>query len=1361
MNGVISGSGGLIKNSTGTANLNAVMTYTGPTTINGGILAIINPSAINAGGAITINAGSLGLPDGTNVTKGITLNGGAIEALAGNVNSTITGNITLSANSFLKSDAGTLTVNGNINLNGFTLTGEGAGNIVVNGAISGNTTNTPSQGLQGSYYATSALPNGTGDFLLDPNNSGYIGNLTPTSTDTTNQINFPNVSANGFAPDFPGIKGSNVAAHWVGSIMIDNPGIIQFQSSSDDGSVVFIDGKLTVNNPGGHGTPGPSPNGTATLSAGLHSIEVIYYQGGGGAAEVLNWDPLDTNTYVAVPADHLFTASTNAVDKLGSGTMTLNGANTYIGGTNINGGILVAGNATALNPSGAPVNINAGALGLPAVGGVNLPANQVLNLNGGTIENLGGTNTITAPLSLSIPSSITSDAGKLLLNGAISQNTSNLTFTGAGETDVNGVISSTAVPLVAGLLEAQMAGNIDTTSLGDPTLGTTIQLSPLMGEVTGNDHAIVATNQHIWATNDEWIYTGQMFWPNFNGTGTGYISFAKAVDDDVSVKVDGVSYMLNTTWNTDEGTGEIGLPTGWHNVDFRFSNGGGGAGADAQNTNGWNGFTTTEGFVYRVDAGPSDPLGGGTAVSGGAGLAGPGANNGDINANGYSIPVDPGDGSLFRQTGPGSVVQSGTGTTVFNAANTYTGTTFVSQGTLVMGNVNALGVADGTPGTGTVVNGGSLGLQGGITFPATETLALSGTGANGAGALENISGSNIINQPINLTLDTTIGSSAGTLTLNGTISSPTAKPNLTFTGAGNTVVNGQVAGGLQILNLTGNYYSSLTTGSTSGLLDPTNANWIGNYTPVLTAPVTTSLQFVNNGVGGTGFPPYTSLTGSNIGALWVGTINITQATPISFITGSDDGSRMWIDGTGPTNTTGATLVVDNNFDQGVTYRTAGPQTLTPGLHNIAIAFYNGGGGGGMFANWDLTGTAVAGTTTPHTPIPFSLPGVLNLTKTGTGTVTLANASNTYNGSTTVNGGTLVGNGDISLGATANAPITIGAGTLEVTPGTSYSTTHPIVLTDPAATIKLDGPATDVVTVPVSIIGAGALNKTGTGTLSVGGNNVYSGGTTVTAGALNVTNAGSLGSGKVTLNGGLLSINSPPPRVAQLTSATGWNQDVIWANSEFSPATGSTVGLDGTGTGNYRLYETGALFSPSGSGLAHNGSITSVTSGLTYQLQPYTANNDLRIPGPSNSGTLTLAPANASNPNTFQSLSFLDLAANGGNAIYSAKVNFADGTSTTFANLVAPDMAGTAPPAISGLGRIKADGTASFDTPKNGQMFDQTITLVCRGCSQGREIGHVHGNLLDDEQSGQAEYLRHQRSGKLLDVELQQQRCRHG
>ena len=91
---------------------------------------------------------------------------------------------------------------------------------------------------------------------------------------------------------------------------------------------------------------------------------------------------------------------------------------------------------------------------------------------------------------------------------------------------------------------------------------------------------------------------------------------------------------------------------------------------------------------------------------------------------------------------------------------------------------------------------------------------------------------------------------------------------------------------------------------------------------------------------GSAFPaPYNS-GATYMEVVWTGNFTANVAGSYIFTTGSDDGSRLWIDGSGPTNTTGATLVVDNWFDQGTTYR-SGTITLSAGLHTIAIAFYNG------------------------------------------------------------------------------------------------------------------------------------------------------------------------------------------------------------------------------------------------------------------------------------------------------------------------------------------------------------------------------------------------------------------------------------
>jgi len=65
-----------------------------------------------------------------------------------------------------------------------------------------------------------------------------------------------------------------------GYVAIDEPGLHTFRSASDDGSVVFIGNQVVVNNDGGHGAPGPAPDGSAFFpAAGLYPIEVAWFNG--------------------------------------------------------------------------------------------------------------------------------------------------------------------------------------------------------------------------------------------------------------------------------------------------------------------------------------------------------------------------------------------------------------------------------------------------------------------------------------------------------------------------------------------------------------------------------------------------------------------------------------------------------------------------------------------------------------------------------------------------------------------------------------------------------------------------------------------------------------------------------------------------------------------------------------------------------------------------------------------------------------------------------------------------------------------------------------------------------------------------
>ena len=65
-----------------------------------------------------------------------------------------------------------------------------------------------------------------------------------------------------------------------GFIDIPKDGVYRFFTSSDDGSCLFIDGKLVVNNDELHSLT--EKNGYTALSKGIHSIKVTFFQKEGG-----------------------------------------------------------------------------------------------------------------------------------------------------------------------------------------------------------------------------------------------------------------------------------------------------------------------------------------------------------------------------------------------------------------------------------------------------------------------------------------------------------------------------------------------------------------------------------------------------------------------------------------------------------------------------------------------------------------------------------------------------------------------------------------------------------------------------------------------------------------------------------------------------------------------------------------------------------------------------------------------------------------------------------------------------------------------------------------------------------------------
>ena len=98
--------------------------------------------------------------------------------------------------------------------------------------------------------------------------------------------------------------------------------------------------------------------------------------------------------------------------------------------------------------------------------------------------------------------------------------------------------------------------------------------------------------------------------------------------------------------------------------------------------------------------------------------------------------------------------------------------------------------------------------------------------------------------------------------------------------------------------------------------------------------------------------------------------------------------------------------------------------------------------------------------------------------------------------------------------------------------------------------------------------AGSINKTGKGSLRVSGANTYTGGTTVTKGILETANAAALGTGKVSLEGGILKL-AAALSVSAMDYVSGSSQVQLQANNLEVTGTlsvGENVGMQITGSG---------------------------------------------------------------------------------------------------------------------------------------------------------------------------------------------------
>ena len=89
-----------------------------------------------------------------------------------------------------------------------------------------------------------------------------------------------------------GCPDDRFAAVFTGRVQIYQAGSYDFFTLSDDGSHLFVDGSMVVDNGGLHGSE--EKQGAVQLSAGFHNLKVDFFENAGGAELRVFYRGLDT-----------------------------------------------------------------------------------------------------------------------------------------------------------------------------------------------------------------------------------------------------------------------------------------------------------------------------------------------------------------------------------------------------------------------------------------------------------------------------------------------------------------------------------------------------------------------------------------------------------------------------------------------------------------------------------------------------------------------------------------------------------------------------------------------------------------------------------------------------------------------------------------------------------------------------------------------------------------------------------------------------------------------------------------------------------------------------------------------------------
>ncbi len=839
----ISGSGGSVAiNQNSTVIYQSAHTYTGGTFINAGVLRF------NSGGSADSSAITLGDTTGSaasalQVASGVTLGGGALTVRSGSSGASTLGYTEAS---------GTGTVSRNITLsNNLALNVASGGTLLLSGTVS-----------MPANLATVRLSVDGGGIVVSTGNS--------TSANATNyQVRI----GDGTLVIGAGTLISRTSVAGVGHAVdlgVDlNDSIVDAASTLRASNGVTISNSIYVS----------TTNNRARVIGASGADAATTYSGPIGLnAAALTIDASNSQT-ATVSGAITNVSGTGSLIKTGGGTATLTGANTFTGSTTINGGTLSINADTRLGTapgSATPGHLTFDGGTLRTTASFTLGANRgtALGTGGGTIEVTNGTT--------------------LTYDGIIAGGGS-LTKTGDGELRIGGVNTYTGLTTVsAGTLRVTNASGLGATSAGTTVAsGATVYFAaagnyaaePITINGTGVGGTTGALRLLISATNNGLItLASDSTIKADGGVITGGITNTSGTQNLTVEVATGNTYITNTGIGL--GSGDL-TKTGSTGILHVYT------------SNNYTGATTVNAGTLRIyddnalgsTSGTTTVASGGNVVISGTRtvaesffINGPGnsqggalhgsagssiltglvtlqsdatisvanaytlTNSGGITGNNVNLTFNASaSGSNIGTNrvvssitlGTGGVTKTGDGILLLAGTNTYTGTTTVQGGTLILSNGSAIADAaavllDNTAGVNLVVTNsetiGSLrggGATGGsVSLAPNQTLTVAETGSQTfAGVISN-SG--------NLTK-----SAAGTLTLSGanTYTGTTAISGGTLRISANNNLgastNVTLTGGSVLeMTATGTLTNRITIGTGNGVLSNSSGGAVTYSGPV-------------------------------------------------------------------------------------------------------------------------------------------------------------------------------------------------------------------------------------------------------------------------------------------------------------------------------------------------------------------------------------------------------------------------------------------------------------------------------------------------------------------------------------------------